>query len=39
VAVIFVLYLASGVISRLRTDRRPATTGDRPTAVEPVEVA
>jgi len=39
VAVIFVLYFASGVVARLRADRRRATSGDQPTAATPVEVA
>jgi zinc/manganese transport system permease protein len=39
VAVIFVLYFASGVVARLRADRRQATTNDQRRAVEPVEVA
>ncbi|MGH9091399.1 MAG: metal ABC transporter permease [Acidimicrobiales bacterium] len=39
VAVVFVLYFASGVVARLRADRRQPTTGGRQRAVEPVEVA
>ena len=39
VAVIFVLYFASGVVSRLRTDRRRATTSDPGGVIERVEVA
>ena len=39
VAVIFVFYFASGVVSRLRTDRRLATTSDPPTALKSVEMA
>ncbi len=37
VAVIFVLYFASGVVSRLRTDRRRTTTSDQSMAVRPIE--
>ncbi len=39
VAVIFVLYAASGIASRLRPDRRRATESDERTVMEPVEVA
>jgi zinc/manganese transport system permease protein len=39
VAVIFVFYFASGIVSRLRTDRRRVATRDRPKAPTPVEVA
>jgi zinc/manganese transport system permease protein len=39
VAVIFVLYFASGVVFRLRKERRPGTTNDQPTTAAPVEVA
>jgi zinc/manganese transport system permease protein len=38
VAVIFVLYFASGVAARLRADRRRATTHDQPASAMPVEV-
>ncbi|HUJ64905.1 MAG TPA: metal ABC transporter permease [Acidimicrobiales bacterium] len=39
VAVIFVLYVASGVVSRFRRGRRRTVTNDQPTASWPVEMA
>jgi zinc/manganese transport system permease protein len=39
VAVIFVLYFASGVVAHFRADRRRATPGAQPAATTPVEVA
>ena len=39
VAVIFVLYFTSGVVSRLRRDRRRASASDQPRTLEPHEVA
>ena len=39
VAVIFVLYFAAGIVSRLRADRRRARGGVLRSAVEAVEVA
>ena len=38
VGVIFILYFASGVVARLRADRRHATSSDRGGVFEPVEV-
>lgn len=38
VAVIFVLYAASGIVARLRPERR-TTAGDGQAAIEPVEIA
>jgi zinc/manganese transport system permease protein len=39
VAVIFVLYFASGVVSRIRRERRRATASIQRRTLEPVEVA